>query len=69
MRISSNYCKVTVAYVLGKVHFGTMLKEGLYNWKMSFLGGNIEGRGTILGRERPEQNTQTMKYTSHQCER
>ena len=49
-----------VAHVLGKVHFGTMLKEGLNNWKMSVLGSNIEGRGTILGRERQEQNTQTM---------
>ena len=53
-----------MAYVLGKVHFGTMLKEGLYNWKMSFLGGNIEGCGTSLGRERQEQNTQTMKYVT-----
>ena len=58
-----------MAYICDKVHFGTMLKEGLYNWKMSFLGGNIEGRGLILGRETQEQNTQTIIYSSPQCER
>ena len=56
-----------MAYICGKVHFGTVLKEGLYNWKMSVLAGNVKGRGISLGRERPEQNTQTMKYSSSQC--
>ena len=44
------YCEGAVAYICGKVHFSTVLKEGLYNWKMSLFGGNIEGRGVILGR-------------------
>ena len=64
---NTDYCEGIVAYVLGKVHFGTMLKEGLYNRKMTFLGGKVEGRGAILGKER--QNTQTMIYSSPQCER
>ena len=51
------YCEGAVAYIFGKVHFGTMLKKGLYNWKMSLLGGHVKGRGTSLGKERPEQNT------------
>ena len=51
------YCEGAVAYIFGKVNFSTVLKEGLYNWKMSLLGGNIERRGTSLGREGPEQNT------------
>ena len=59
-----NYCEGIVAYICGKVHFGTMLKEGLYNWKMSFLGGSIEGRSTILGRERPEHTDHEIIFPS-----
>ena len=51
------YCEGAVAYIFGKINFSTVLMEGLYNWKMPFLGCNEKGRGTILGRERPEQNT------------
>ena len=58
------YCEGAVAYIFGKVHFSTVLKEGLYNWKMSLLGGNVEGRPTSLG---SEQNAQTMKYSFSEC--